>query len=78
MHPYHFMLNSFIKGNLSIDEMYTLFNKYHINITKQQLEKFYMIADTNKDNALDWNEFINTTMNEQANSLFAKIIREIR
>ena len=44
-----------------------MFQKYNIQISKDELDKMYKIVDKNQDDALDYSEFKQCAVSEKAN-----------
>jgi len=52
--------------------------RYNIEIDKEELQTIYAIVDKTKDNALNYLEFKECAISQDANSIFSKMIAKVR
>ncbi|KAL4495218.1 hypothetical protein ABPG72_007325 [Tetrahymena utriculariae] len=63
---------------LDLKEMVEMFQKYNIEIDKEELQQIYSIVDKTKDNALNYLEFKECAISQDANAIFSKMISKVR
>ncbi|EAR99987.2 EF hand protein (macronuclear) [Tetrahymena thermophila SB210] len=63
---------------LDLKEMVEMFQKYNIEIDKEELQQIYNIVDKTKDNALNYLEFKECAISQDANAIFSKMISKVR
>ncbi|CAD8107247.1 unnamed protein product [Paramecium sonneborni] len=63
---------------LDRQELYDMFKRYGINITKIKLREFFKRIDQDEDDKLNWNDFRQALQNQEALQMFVELMRKIR
>ncbi|CAD8203877.1 unnamed protein product [Paramecium octaurelia] len=63
---------------LDRSELYDMFKRYGINITKAKLKEFFKRIDQDEDDKLNWNDFKQALQNQEALQMFAELMRKVR
>ncbi|CAD8118782.1 unnamed protein product [Paramecium sonneborni] len=63
---------------LDRQELYDMFKRYGINITKTKLKEFFKRIDQDEDDKLNWNDFKQALQNQEALQMFAELMRKIK
>ncbi|CAD8086250.1 unnamed protein product [Paramecium primaurelia] len=63
---------------LDRQELFDMFKRYGINITKTKLREFFKRIDQDEDDKLNWNDFRQALQNQEALQMFVELMRKIR
>ncbi|CAD8119954.1 unnamed protein product [Paramecium sonneborni] len=63
---------------LDRSELYDMFIKYGINITKSKLKLFFKSIDEDEDDKLNWTDFKQALQNQEALDMFVQLMKKIR
>ncbi|CAD8092249.1 unnamed protein product [Paramecium primaurelia] len=63
---------------LDRQELYDMFKRYGINITKTKLKEFFKRIDQDEDDKLNWTDFKQALQNQEALQMFAELMRKIK
>ncbi|CAD8201222.1 unnamed protein product [Paramecium pentaurelia] len=63
---------------LDRSELYDMFIKYGINITKSKLKEFFKSIDEDEDDKLNWTDFKQALQNQEALNMFVQLMKKIR
>ncbi|CAD8105523.1 unnamed protein product [Paramecium primaurelia] len=63
---------------LDRSELYDMFIKYGINITKSKLKEFFKSIDEDEDDKLNWTDFKQALQNQEALRMFVQLMKKIR
>ncbi|CAD8125161.1 unnamed protein product [Paramecium sonneborni] len=63
---------------LDRSELYDMFIKYGINITKSKLKEFFKSIDEDEDDKLNWTDFKQALQNQEALAMFVQLMKKIR
>ncbi|CAD8102508.1 unnamed protein product [Paramecium primaurelia] len=63
---------------LDRSELYDMFKRYGINITKTKLKEFFKRIDQDEDDKLNWNDFKQALQNQEALQMFAELMRKVK
>jgi Ca2+-binding EF-hand superfamily protein len=65
-------------GSLDKQELLTMFNKYGIRISQQEMDAFFAYVDRNNDRSLNREEFKKCISDEKANKFFSRMMLKLR
>ncbi|KAM3143078.1 hypothetical protein pb186bvf_004896 [Paramecium bursaria] len=63
---------------LDRSELYDMFQRFGIAITRQKLKEFFKKIDQDDDDKLNWNDFKQALTNQEALQMFAELMRKLR